>query len=353
MNLTLDDIAHHVQGTLIGSSTMTISTLCAIDAIKPGSLVFAEGRDNLICAEQSSAAAILVSHTVTQSTKPLIQVTHPLQAFIQLLNLFYPEKRPTPDIHPTAIIADDVSIGARVTIGAYVSIGSGSVIGDDCILHPHVCIGQHVVLGEHSTLFPHVTVYDKSQIGHHVRIHANSVIGADGFGYTALEGKHLKIPHVGCVVLGNHVEIGANSVIDRATLGETYIGEGTKIDNFVQVAHSVKLGKHNILCAFTGIAGSSQSGDNVIFAANVGVSDHVKIDDNVILGARAGVPPRKHLLQNNIYLGNPARPKQKALQQELAVTRIPLMSKTLRALGDKLKALTTRVEQYEQESKSS
>jgi UDP-3-O-[3-hydroxymyristoyl] glucosamine N-acyltransferase len=140
-------------------------------------------------------------------------------------------------------------------------------------------------------------------------------------------------------------------VVDRATIGSTVIGEGTKIDNLVQIAHSVKLGKHNILCAFTGIAGSSVSGDHVIFAANVGVSDHVKIDDGVILGARAGVPSKKHLRHGNIYLGNPARPKEKAIEQELATTRIPIMRKNLKALSERVQALEQRLDKPKEEQR--
>lgn len=143
------------------------------------------------------------------------------------------------------------------------------------------------------------------------------------------------------------MEIGANTVVDRATLGSTVVGAGTKIDNLVQVAHSVKLGKHNILCAFTGIAGSTTSGNHVVFAANVGVSDHVRIDDGVILGARAGVPPKKHLKQGNVYLGSPARPRDKAIEQELAVTRIPLMRKNLKNLSDRVEKLSQRLAQQE------
>ncbi|TIE15312.1 UDP-3-O-(3-hydroxymyristoyl)glucosamine N-acyltransferase, partial [Legionella pneumophila] len=129
------------------------------------------------------------------------------------------------------------------------------------------------------------------------------------------------VPHSGYVVIENNVEIGANTAIDKATLGATVIGEGTKIDNLVQIAHSVKLGKHNIICAFTGIAGSTTTGNNVIFAANVGVSDHVHIEDEVILGARTGVPPHKHLKKGTVYLGNPAKPKDVAIKHELSVNR--------------------------------
>lgn len=349
MNASLSEIANLVQGQLIGDEKLMISSLSPIDNILAGSLVFAEGKDKLELVENSAAAAILVSSAIVSDKKPVIQVAHPFKAFIQLLNHFYPAKKPIAGIHPTAVIAPDVCLGNNISIGPYVIIESGSHIGNNCIIKGHVTIGADVTIGSDTIIHPHVTIYDQCQLGSRVSIHASTVIGSDGFGYNFIDGEHLKVPHVGRVIIEDDVEIGANTVVDRATLGATVIGAGTKIDNLVQVAHSVKLGKHNILCAFTGIAGSTISGDRVIFAANVGVSDHVRIDDDVILAARAGVPPKKHLRQGNIYLGNPARPKDKAIEQELSVTRIPLMRKNLKALSERVTALTERVAEYEAE----
>lgn len=349
MNASLFEIANLVQGVVIGDEKMMISSISPIDEIATGSLVFADGSSNLQIAEQSDAAAILVARNTSSQLKPVIQVDHPLKAFIQLVNHFYPGKKPLPGIHPTAVIGENVSLGKNVSIGPYVIIESDAQIGDNCIIKGHVNIGAKVKIGSDTTLHPHVTIYEQCEIGNRVCIHASTVIGSDGFGYTFTEGQHLKIPHIGQVLIEDDVEIGANTVIDRATLNATRIGAGTKIDNLVQVAHSVKLGKHNILCAFTGVAGSTTSGDHVIFAANVGVSDHVRIDDGVILAARSGVPPKKHLKKGNIYLGNPARPKDKAIEQELSVTRIPGMRKTLKTLSEKVDALSKRLAQYEAE----
>lgn len=347
MNASLYEIAALVKGVVVGDEKLIVSALSPIDNVMDNALIFAEGADNLKLAEASSAAAILVSNDVIRVDKPIIQVANPFKAFIQLLRHFYPEHQPTMGIHPTAVIADDVILGENLSIAAFVVIESGSKIADNCVIKSHVHIGHHVTIGESTTIHPHVTVYNNSILGARVIIHASTVIGSDGFGYTFEHGKHVKVPHVGQVIIEDDVEIGANAVIDRATLGATVVGEGTKIDNLVQVAHSVRLGKHNILCAFTGIAGSTTSGNNVIFAANVGVSDHVRIDDGVILGARAGVPSKKHLKQGNIYLGSPARPKDKAIEQELAATRIPFMRKNLRTLSDKVTELATRLSQLE------
>ncbi|MFT4058508.1 MAG: UDP-3-O-(3-hydroxymyristoyl)glucosamine N-acyltransferase [Legionella sp.] len=349
MTASLSDIAHLVNGVIIGDGFIHISSLSPIDNIAPGTLVFADSNDNFKRAEASQAAAILVNQDITASEKPLIQVAHPLKAFISLLHYFNPAPKLQPNIHPTAVIGENVHIGEHVFIGPYVIIEAGSTIGDHCILKGHIHIGQKVTLGEYTTIYPHVTIYDHCQIGARVTIHASTVVGSDGFGYTFVDGQHLKLPHIGRVVIHDDVEIGANTAIDRATLGDTVIGKGTKIDNLVQVAHSVKLGEHNILCGFTGIAGSTTTGDNVVFAANCGVSDHVRIDDGVILAARSGVPPHKHLKAGNIYLGSPARPKDLAIKHELSVTRIPLMRKNLKALSEQVAALSKQLAKLETE----
>ncbi len=351
MKTPLSEIAAIVQGTILGDENQIICGLSPIDNIEENSLVFAEGADNIKRAEMSKAAAILVAKNIQNVSKPLVLVQDPFKSFITLLYHFYPTQKSPLGIHPTAVIATDVILGEGISIGPYVTIESGSILGNDVVIKGHVHIGHEVHIGSKSVIHPHVTIYDKCKIGSEVFIHAGSVIGSDGFGYTFEQGQHVKVPHVGFVQIEDRVEIGANTVIDRATIGRTVVGEGTKIDNLVQIAHSVKLGKHNILCAFTGIAGSSTSGNHVVFAANVGVSDHVTIDDGVVLGARAGVPPRKHLKQGNIYLGNPARPKDKAIEQELASTRIPFMRKNIQILSEKVAQLTEQLTQLETDEK--
>ncbi|STY31630.1 UDP-3-O-(R-3-hydroxymyristoyl)-glucosamine N-acyltransferase [Legionella wadsworthii] len=349
MSYSLGEIANKIEGVVIGDGSIRISLLSPIDEIIPGSLVFAEGQDKVKLAESSQAAAILVHEKISSSNKPLIQVKHPFKAFISLMHFFYPQPEIKPGIHPTAVIGEGVQLGKEVFIGPYVVVEDGSIIGNHCVLKSHIHIGRGVTLGEKTTIHAHVTIYDHCQIGARVTIHASTVIGSDGFGYTFVDGKHLKVPHVGRVIIEDDVEIGANTAIDRATMGATVVGEGTKIDNLVQVAHSVKLGKHNILCGFTGIAGSTTSGNHVIFAANVGVSDHVRIDDGVVLGARTGVPPNKHLKEGNVYLGNPARPKDLAIQHELGVNRIPLIRKNIKALSEQVELLKKQLAKEEAE----
>ncbi len=350
MQASLFEIAELIQGDVVGDGTLVIEALSPIEHVAEHAMVFAEGNENLKKAMASTALAVLVAEHVTELNKPMIRVAEPFSAFITLLNHFYPARKTIAGIHPTAVIAEDVVLGSGVSIAPYVVVESGCVIGENCVIKSHVHLGHDVSVGANTTLHPNVTVYDQCKIGSRVIIHASTVIGSDGFGYMFKDGEHHKVPHVGHVVIGDDVEIGANTVIDRATMGSTVIGDGTKIDNLVQVAHSVQIGKHNILCAFTGISGSCTTGNHVIFAANVGVSDHVQIDDGVILGARTGVPPGKHLKQGCVYLGSPARLKDKAIELELSATRIPMMRKNLLALTKKVAKLAERMTRIDKES---
>ena len=219
MNLSLSEIAALIDGVVIGDANITITALSPIDQIAPGSLVFAEGGDNLKKAEESKAAAILVGHHVEQSVKPIIQVDRPFKAFIKLITKIYPVYEQPEGIHPTAVIEPNAILGKNISIGPYVTIGAHAIIGDGCVIKSHVHIGNHVHIGKHVIIHPQVVLYDHTQIGDRVVIHASSVIGSDGFGYTFEQGQHVKIPHVGHVVIENDVEIGANTTIDRATLG--------------------------------------------------------------------------------------------------------------------------------------
>lgn len=339
MNISLNEIAKEIDGVVVGDGTIVVHSIAPLESALEDSLVWADNEAYFDRAELSSARAILTNLSMKEGSKPSIRVRNPKLALISILKLFHPEKALSIGIHETAVLGDNVTIHKNVYIGPYVVIGRNSIVHENTRIESHVALGQDVEIGESSVIYPKVTVYDGVKIGNRVQIHAGAVVGSDGFGYVAQNGEHLKIPHAGTVVIEDDVEIGANTTIDRATLGMTRIGKGTKIDNLVQIAHSVKLGEHNILCAFTGIAGSSTSGDRVIFAADVGVGDHVRIDNDVVLGPRTGVPSNKHLKSGIVYLGAPARPKDKALEHELGMTRLPHMRKHLKALASRVDEL--------------
>lgn len=353
MTHTVSQIAKILDSSFIGDANTEICGLSPLDEVSPKHLVFADGEENIKLAFASCAAAVILKQAPsTTPSKPIIISDHPLMAFAQLIPIFYPEIEKAPGIHPTAYIGQNVKIGERVYVGPHAVIEDDCEIGNGSYIHAHVVIRENCKLGQNCIIHPHVTIYPHSILEHQVIIHAGSVIGSDGFGYRFIDGIHHKLPHAGHVVIGANVEIGANTVVDRATLGTTRIGKGTKIDNLVQVAHSVKIGEHNIICAFTGIAGSSSTGNNVILAANVGISDHVKIEDQVVLGARTGVPPKRVLKKGTTYLGNPARPKEKALEHELATTRIPYMRKHILNMQDRIQELEQKIEQLSTETVS-
>ena len=204
-------------------------------------------------------------------------------------------------------------------------------------------VGPNAKLGQHCLLHANATIAHHCVLGNRVKVHSGTTVGSDGFGYH-FDGKtHLKLQHIGDVEIGSNVEIGANTAIDRATLGTTKIGDDTKIDNLVQIAHNVTLGKNNILCAFSGVAGSVTAGDNVIFAADAGAGDHVTIEDNVTIGPRTGIPSKKRLSSGTTWLGNPARPADKAIEQIVSMQRIPGMKKQLKSLQQKLKELEEKL----------
>ncbi len=207
MRASLREIAALVNGTVIGDDTLIVTALSPIDEIKAGSLIFADGTDYLKQAEQSEAGAILVAQHVKESNKPLIQVANPFQSFAHLLTHFNPTPKPKPGVHPSAIIDEQVTLGKNVSVGPYVVIEAGTTIQDNCVIKSHVHIGHHVEIGKDSVIHPHVTIYDYSQIGERVTLHASSVVGSDGFGYTPENGQHVKMPHVGRVVIKNDVEI--------------------------------------------------------------------------------------------------------------------------------------------------
>lgn len=336
---SLTDIASYIGGELVGDTGTFISGFSPINDIKANTIVLIKDKQTLSIAEQSLASAIVINKHQQTTYTPVIKVDNTKLAFIKLLTYFKPVETHQATVHKTACLEDNVTLGKNVTLAPYVCIGKGSVIGNNTHIKAGTVIGQHVTIGDDCVIHPHVTIYDDCVLANNVIIHASSVIGSDGFGYEFDGEVHQKVPHLGHVVIHAHVEIGANSVIDRATLGTTEIGQGSKIDNLVQIAHNVKIGTHNILCAFTGIAGSAQTGDHVVCAANVGISDHAKIGNKVILGPRSGVAANKRCPDETTWFGSPARLAKQAIEQATVLHRLPSLRKAFLSLQERVKVL--------------
>jgi UDP-3-O-[3-hydroxymyristoyl] glucosamine N-acyltransferase len=251
-------------------------------------------------------------------------------ALIELLQAFHPEPPAAIGIHPTAVVAPGARIAAGASIGPYVVIGEGADIAEGAVLHPFACVGAHARIGAGAILHPHVVLYPRTVVGERVVLHAGAVVGADGFGYIARGGRHLKVPQVGCAVLENEVEVGANSAIDRAALDETRVGAGTKIDNLVQVGHNVRIGRSSILCGQAGIAGSTTLGDGVVLAGQVGVSNRITIGDGVRVAAKSAV--FDDVAKGMQVAGTPAIEASRWRRQVALLRRLPELRKRLTAI---------------------
>lgn len=315
----LKEIAEIIGGELRGEN-------CWIERISDwkeageSDLIFIFEEKDLFEAKKTKARALVIPKVEFLLDRPTIVVENPKLAMAKILKYFDWHSFPK-EIHSTVILGENTRIEEKVGIGAYSVIGNNVKIGKGTKIGAGVVIGNNVIIGENCLIYPKVSIYDYCYIGNNVIIHSGCVIGSDGFGYVWDGKDHIKIPHIGKVVIEDNVEIGANCAIDRGTLGETRIGKGTKIDNLVTIAHNVKVGENCIIIGQSGIAGSSEIGNNVIIAGQSGISDHVKVGNRVIIMARAGVT--KDIPDNSIVSGFPARPHREELKWQALLRRLP------------------------------
>lgn len=338
---TLGRLARLVGGELVGDPELPIRGVAPLERAGPGDLSFvAKGRARRE-AETSGAAAFLVPSDAELPGRPVIRVRQPYLALATVLAALYPERAPTPGIHPTAVVDATARISPEATLGPFVVVGPESQVEACAVLHAHVVVGARCRVGAGSVLHPHVVLRGDVDLGRGVVIHAGSVLGADGFGYVFDGERHRKIPQVGRVVVEDEVEIGANVTIDRATLGETRIGRGTKIDNLVQIGHNTVVGSHAIIVAQTGISGSCRIGHGAVLGGQVGVVDHVTVGDGARVGSQSGV--HRDVPPGGAVLGSPALPAAEARRALAALGRLPALLRTARELGQRLAVLERRL----------
>lgn len=340
MPFTAAQIAEKLKGEVIGDGSIEITGLAPADRARAGDLTFAENAAYFAAAQQSQAAAILVPELFAPSNKVLIRVANPRIALARVMPIFFPPEVHPPGIHPSAVIAGSAQVDPSAHIGPGCIVGPGVKLGARAVLMGNNDLGAGCEVGEDVCLFPNVVLYRGTRLGKRVVIHAGTVIGSDGFGYVLDEGRHRKILHLGNVIIGDDVEIGANAAIDRGALGATIIGEGTKIDNLVHIAHNVVIGRHCMIMGQVGFAGSTHLGDYVVIASQSGIADHLKLGNQVIIGAKSGV--MRDVPDGSRILGIPALPDRQAKRQVIAIQQLPDLIHRMRELEKQVEQLTAR-----------
>ncbi|HEX7285719.1 MAG TPA: UDP-3-O-(3-hydroxymyristoyl)glucosamine N-acyltransferase [Candidatus Angelobacter sp.] len=309
-----------------------ITSVGAIESALPGQLAFIANPKYAAAAKTTQASAIIVDDKFPALDRPLLRTKNPKLAYALAAELFYQPPQYPRGVHPTAVVDPTARIGGNASIGAYVVLGADVLIGENCTLLPHVVIYQGAKIGNNFFAHSHVSVREGSEIGNNVLLQNGVVIGADGFGFAKDDsGRWYKIPQSGKVVIEDDVEIQANSCIDRASLGETRIGRGTKIDNLVQVGHNCLIGEDSMLCAQAGLAGSTELGRNVILAGQVGVAGHCKIGDNAIATAQSGIP--NDVEAGKLVSGYPAIDNKLWLRSVAVFNKLPELAKAVRKLS--------------------
>jgi UDP-3-O-[3-hydroxymyristoyl] glucosamine N-acyltransferase len=335
--MKLEQVASLVSGNLEGEGSIEINGVRGVHDAKEGDITFLMQNKYLDVLKKSKASAVFVVKPVEVSI-PQIVVAKPELAFARLVKELHPEPRPQPGIHSSVVIGKKVVLGENVTLSAGVCIGDDVSIGNDVVLYPNVVIGNDCKVDDHCTLHPNVTLYRNTEMGRHVIVHAGTVIGADGFGYTLDEkGCHYKINQFGRVVIEDFVEIGANSCIDRAAMDTTLIKAGTKIDNLVQVAHNCTVGNHSILVAQVGLAGSCRLGHHVVLAGQVGLADHVTLGDQVTVTAKSGT--FRDLESNAVVSGWPAVPTGTWKRYMATLPKLPDLARKIKELESRLREI--------------
>ncbi len=338
--IDLPTLAQRVHGELFSRTISDFITGAApLGDAKPGHITLLDHEKNLPRLQRSHASACVTDRSFQDVVIPQIIVKNPHEAFAQICQLFRPSVVITREngVHPHAVVALTAQISDEATIEAFASVSEDCMIAAGSHLHRGVTVMHGCRIGKDCQLFPGVVLYPGTILEDRVVLHSGCVVGANGFGYRMENGKHIPTAQIGWVHIESDVEIGANSCVDRGTYGATRVGEGTKIDNFVQIAHNCNIGKHNLICAHAGIAGSASTGDYVVIAGQVGVRDHTKIGARTMVGAQSGVISDTG--EDQVLLGSPAIPRNEQAVLFASISRLPELRKTVKLLSKQVASL--------------
>jgi UDP-3-O-[3-hydroxymyristoyl] glucosamine N-acyltransferase len=323
MEWTAGDLAAYLRLPLRGKPGTRITGAAMLDDAAPAHLAFAGSPKYFESAARSAAGCIIALPEFAGAPgQTVIESAQPRAHFALALLVLYPPRPNAPGIHPSATVDRDAQIDTYAEIGPFVTIGNGARIGARTRIGAGSSIGPNVEIGDDCILYPRVSIYERVTIGARCIVHSGAVIGADGFGFEMADGDYKKVPQVGTVVIGDNVEIGANTCIDRATLGVTRIGDGTKLDNMVHIAHNCRIGKHVAIAAQTGLAGGVTIGDYAVVGGQVGVGDKARIESKAVIGSGAGILTAKIVRAGEPVWGTPARPLRQYLAQLATLARL-------------------------------
>lgn len=328
--MKLADLAQHLGATLRGDSAARITGVAGLETASAGDLTFVANPKYAALARTTKATAILVEPAFPDISAATLRIENPYLAFARAVELFYQPPAYAPGIHPTAVIAPTAKIGANPHIGAYAVISDHVVLGDNAVILPHVVVYPYVRAGNNLFAHAHAVIREHCQLGDNVVLQNGAIIGADGFGFAKQsDSTWYKIQQSGPAVLEDSVEVQANACIDRASIGETRVRAGAKIDNLVQVGHGSTVGENTLLCAQVGLAGSTEVGKNVILAGQVGVAGHCTIGDGAIATAQSGIP--NDVAPGKVVSGYPAIDNRQWLRSVALVNRLPELLRDLKA----------------------
>ena len=339
------ELADWLGAAFEGDGERELERAASLEAAGTSHLAFIGSRKAARQAESCAAGCLIVPPDYpSPAGRTVIRAPDPRMAFARAVSLLHPAPPIVPGVAPTAVIAADAEIGSGVAIGAMATVGVESRIGAGSSIGAGCSIGRRVTIGEGCVLHANVAIYDDVDIGSRVILHSGCVIGADGFGFVLAGERYYKFPQIGRVSIGDDVEIGANSCVDRAALGVTWIGEGTKLDNMVHVAHNCRIGRHVVVAAQTGFSGGVVVEDYAVIGGQVGIGDKARIESRAVLGSGCGVLTSKIVRSGQVVWGTPARPLKEYLEMLANQSRLPEMRKELAELKRRLESLENETE---------
>ncbi|MDR1382077.1 MAG: UDP-3-O-(3-hydroxymyristoyl)glucosamine N-acyltransferase [Tannerella sp.] len=340
MEFTAQQIADFLKGDVAGDPATKVNDFSRIEEGLPGTVTFLANPKYEHFIYKTKASIVLVNRDFSPASAiepTLIKVPDAYAALAALLNLAEQAKPRKNGADPSAFIAGTASVGENCYVGTFAYIGEKAVTGKNCMIYPHAYIGDHVRLGDNTIVYPHATIYEGCVVGDNCIIHAGAVIGADGFGFAPENGEYKKIAQLGNVVLENNVEVGANTTIDRAVMGSTTIREGVKLDNLIQIAHNVEVGKNTAMASQVGIAGSTKIGANCMIGGQAGISGHLSIGDNTQVGPQCGII--SNIEANSRLMGTPSIPVRKFMRASIILEKLPEIYQIINQLQKEVEEL--------------